>query len=358
MREEQEAAARTGGCTGGRGTMSISGVAREAGVSPSTVSRFLRGQLRLSGATEDRIRAAMQATGYSAPRREILHLGLVIPELSNPYFAQLTQALTDAAHHRDLEVSVFVSDGREDRERRIVAHCAQDGDAGLDALVFVSMTGSSAVLEEVPRSLPFVVLDERLDGEASRGMSFVGAESFEGGYQATTFLLSRGHRRIVHVAGPGRLGSARERLRGYLRALRDAGVEPDPRLVLEGPYSESFGASALSQILRLEDSPTAVFAASDVVAVGMAAAAPMHGVRIPDDLSVIGFDGIEQASWVTPRLSTVVQPFGELARSALDEIEALSGGAEPRARVLPMELRIAESVAGPRAAESDEARHR
>lgn len=327
--------------------MSISAVAREAGVSTSTVSRFLKGQLRVNAGTEERIRAAMQATGFAVPRRGVQHLGLVIPELSNPYFAQLTQAVTDAAHHRDAEVSVLVSDGREERERRIVAQCVEDG-SGIDALVFVSMTGSSAVLDEVPEGFPFVVLDERLDGDRAEAHSFVGSEGFEGAYQATTFLLSRGHRRIGHVAGPGRLGSARERLRGYLRALRDAGIEPDPRLVFEGPYSESFGASALSQVMRLEEIPSAVFAASDVVAVGIAAAAPMHGVRIPEDLSVIGFDGIEQVAWVTPRLSTVVQPLAELARSALDEIEALADGTDPAVRLLPMKLRIAESVASAR----------
>ncbi|GAA1486583.1 LacI family DNA-binding transcriptional regulator [Brachybacterium fresconis] len=327
--------------------MSISAVAREAGVSTSTVSRFLKGELRLSAETEARIREAMTATGFSLPRRRVQHLALVIPELSNPYFAQLTQAVTDAAHHRDLEVSVLVSDGLEARERRIVAKCARGGGLGIDAVVFVSMTGSGALLAEVPDDFPFVTLDERLDGELTEHRSFVGADNFEGAYQATTFLLSRGHRRIAHVAGPGHLGSARDRLRGYLRAVRDAGLEVDPQLVLEGTYSEPFGAHALSRILRLEDRPTAVFAASDVVAVGMAAAAPMHGIRIPQDLSLVGFDGIEQGSWVTPRLSTVVQPLEEIARHALDLVDAANDGAEPTAHVLPMELRIAESVAAP-----------
>lgn len=327
--------------------MSISAVAREAGVSTSTVSRFLKGQLQLSAETEARIRAAMEATGFEAPRTGVRHLALIIPELANPYFAQLTQALTDAAHHRDLEVSVLVSDGLETRERKIVAQCARGGGLGVDAAVFVSMTGSSALLADVPDDFPFVVLDERLEGSRAERRAFVGADNFEGAYQATTFLLSRGHRRIAHVAGPGHLGSARDRLRGHLRALRDADIEPDPALVLEGPYSESFGASALSQVLRLAEPPTAVFAASDIVAVGLSGAAPMHGVRIPGDLSLIGFDGIEQGTWVTPRLSTVVQPLAELARGALDLVDAASSGAEPTARVLPMELRIAESVAGP-----------
>jgi DNA-binding LacI/PurR family transcriptional regulator len=329
--------------------MSISAVARSAGVSPSTVSRFLKGQLRLSEETTARIHRAMQDTGFSIPRTGIRTLHLVIPELSNPYFAQLAQALTDAAHLRDLDVAVHVSGGREARERKIVAQCAFEGAASGAAAVFVSMTGSSTVLADVPADFPFVVLDERLDGQLAAQRPFVGSDNFEGAYQATTALLSRGHRRIAHVAGPGKLGSARERLRGYLQALRDARIETDPSLVLEGPYSESFGANALSRIVRLKDVPTAVFAASDVAAVGITATAPMHGIRIPNDLSVIGFDGIRQGAWVTPRLSTVVQPLADLAGHALDEMEAVSRGAEPSARLLPMELRLGESVAQPTA---------
>ena len=264
--------------------MSITAVAREAGVSTSTVSRYLKGELQLRADTEERIRAAMSARGYSAPRREIGMLALIIPELANPYFAQLTQALTDAAHHRGLEVSVFVSDGLESRERAIVAQSARTGGGSCDAAVLVSMTGSAAVLDGVPDEFPFVVLDEKIDGELAEQRPFVGADNFEGAYQATTFLISRGHRRIAHVAGPGRLLSARDRLRGYLQALRDSGLPTDPALVLEGPYSGSFGASALSQVQRLPEPPTAVFAGSDVVAIGIASAAPMHGVRIPEDL--------------------------------------------------------------------------
>ncbi|MDN5600337.1 MAG: LacI family transcriptional regulator [Brachybacterium sp.] len=326
--------------------MSITAVAREAGVSTSTVSRYLKGELQLRADTEERIRAAMSARGYSAPRREIGMLALIIPELANPYFAQLTQALTDAAHHRGLEVSVFVSDGLESRERAIVAQSARTGGGSCDAAVLVSMTGSAAVLDGVPDEFPFVVLDEKIDGELAEQRPFVGADNFEGAYQATTFLISRGHRRIGHVAGPGRLLSARDRLRGYLQALRDSGLSTDPALVLEGPYSGSFGASALSQVQRLPEPPTAVFAGSDVVAIGIASAAPMHGVRIPEDLSLIGFDGIEQGAWVSPRLSTVVQPLQDLARNALDMVEAAMDGADPVRRLLPMELRIAESVVG------------
>ncbi|WP_122939415.1 LacI family DNA-binding transcriptional regulator [Brachybacterium sp. EE-P12] len=324
--------------------MSISAVAREAGVSTSTVSRFLKGELRVSPETEARIRTAMGSTGFTAPRSSVRHVALIIPELSNPYFAQLTQAITDAAHHRDIEVSVLVSDGLEAREHRMVSACAQSSRRGADAILFVSMTGSGALLSEVPENFPFVVIDEKLDGELAEARHFVGADNFEGSYRATTYLLSQGHRRIAHLAGPERLGSARDRLRGYLRALRDAGLATDPQLVLEGPYSESFGASALSRILRLDDPPTAVFAASDIVAVGLSSAAPMHGISIPAELSLIGFDGIEQGAWVTPQLSSVVQPLAEIAKQSLDLLRTDGTQTEPTVRLLPMELKIAGSV--------------
>lgn len=324
--------------------MSISAVAREAGVSTSTVSRFLKGELRISPETEARIQRAMEATGFEAPRSSVRHVALVIPELSNPYFALLTQAVVDAAHHRDLEVSVLVSDGLESREHRMVSACAQGSRMGADAILFVSMTGSSVLLAEVPEGFPIVVIDEQLEGPLADSRPFVGADNFEGAYRATTYLLSQGHRRIAHLAGPERLWSARDRLRGYLRAVRDAGLDTDPQLVLEGPYSESFGASALSRVLRLDEPPSAVFAASDIVAVGLSSSAPMHGVSIPDDLSLIGFDGIEQGAWVTPTLSTVAQPVAEIAKQALDLLVIGGAHGEPTARLLPMELRIAGSV--------------
>lgn len=330
--------------------MSISGVARAAGVSASTVSRYLRGQLRVQEDTEARILAAMEATGFAVPREAIRTLALVVPDLSNPYFAQLSQAIAEATHHRGLELAVLVSDGRAAREREIVRRCARGEGMAADGILFVSMTGSSSVLDDVPEAYPFVVLDEKLDGVRADQRSYVGADNLGGAYQATSFLINRGHRRIAHVGGPAALGSARERLKGYLQALQDAGIASDPNLVFEGPYSESFGAAVMPRVVRQPDPPSAVFAASDIVAVGIAAAAPLHGFRIPENLSLVGFDGILQGSWISPQLSTVVQPFADLARLALDRLDDAAAGVAPRSREMPLELRVAASAgSGPSA---------
>lgn len=325
--------------------MSMSAVAREAGLSVSTVSRFIRGELRINAETEARIRAAMETVGYEQPHVRTRTVGLIVPDLANPYFSQLVQVIADVARGRGMEMLVLVSGGLEHREDELVRRCAASSE--VDGVVLISMTGSTAVLAHRPARLPLVVLDERVEESGSETCPYVGADNFEGAYQATTFLLARGHRRIAHAAGPAGLVSARDRMRGYREALADAGVHVDPALVLEGPYSEAFGASALPQLMRRAERPTAVFAASDIVAIGIAAAAPMVGVRIPEDLSLIGFDGIDVGAWLTPRLTTVVQPLAELARGALDALEAESGASGAGSLLVPMQVRIAESVARP-----------
>ena len=325
--------------------MSISAVARHAELSVSTVSRFLRGELRVSARTEERIRAAMEATGYRARPQPGRTVALIVPELSNPYFSQLAQEFADVAAARDVEVQILVSGGHQSRERSLLSKAVASSE--VSAVVFVSMSGSAEVLETVPRNTPLVVFDERMEDDAGATRPFAGADNLGGAYQATAYLLSNGHRRIAHLGGPGALDSARQRLRGYRQALQDHGLAVDPHLVFEGPYSEAFGASVLPRLLRLKDRPTAVFAGSDIMAVGLAAAAPMHGVSIPADLSLIGFDGIEVGSWITPRLSTVVQPYEQLAQRALDHVEAAWTGRAVNPGLLPMQVRIAESVGRP-----------
>lgn len=325
--------------------MSISLVARHAGLSPSTVSRYLRGQLNVSAETEERIREAMRVTGHSGAAGALSSVGLIVPELSNPYFAQLAQALSDAAHQRGLELTLHVSDGLEAREARILQRLS--GPGGADAAIAISMTRGGGILEGLRAGFPFVVLDEKLDAQGADRLPFVGADDVDGAVQATAALVSRGHRRIAYIAGPEHLESTRRRQRGYAQALADAGISFDPALVFNGPYSEAFGSNALARLLHLPLRPTAVFASSDVVAAGIAAAAPRHGVHIPEDLSLIGFDGIAQGSWITPRLSTVGQPFDGLARTALDLAEAARRGEPPSAVLLPMQLLAAESVAAP-----------
>lgn len=323
--------------------MSISAVARAADLSVSTVSRYLRGELRVNPDTEARILGAMEHTGFESPRLGLRRLALIVPELANPYFSQLAQAIADATASRGLGLQVLVSNGLASRETALMAECAASPE--VDGVMLVSMTGRASPLHSLPGDFPVVILDERIHDESSR--PFVGVDNFGGAYQATSYLLSRGHTSIVHAAGPSTLDSARDRLEGYRTALRDRGIEADPNLIIEGPYAEAFGESVLTRLLRLDDAPTAVFCGSDIVAIGMIAAAPMYGVSIPRDLSLVGFDGIPQGEWVTPRLTTVTQPIEALARRVLETIESGPTSGQAAEVRLPMQIRVAGSVAPP-----------
>ncbi|WP_431834788.1 LacI family DNA-binding transcriptional regulator [Helcobacillus massiliensis] len=322
--------------------MSLTKVAQKAGVSVSTVSRYVRGELQVQPGTARRIDAAIHEVGLKRNRRRLSSVLLVLPELSNPYFAHLAQTIAEAATRRSLRVLIAVSGGSPQREEEIVGRATASTE--VDSAIFVSMSGDHAVLETVPAHFPLVVLDESLASVRGESWSYVGADHYGGAYQAVQYLLSKGHTLIAHVGGPAALASARERHRGYVDALTDRGIEPRADLFRAGPYSEAFGAASLPVFMRMKERPTAVFCASDIAAIGLLAASRSSEVHIPTDLSVIGFDGIPVGAWTSPQLATVVQPYLELAHEALDSIEHRWRGETKRSVSLPMVVSAGESV--------------
>lgn len=322
--------------------MSLSAIARRVGVSTSTVSRYVKGELRVSPTTEAKIRAVMEELGYEGAGGPERAVALVIPELTNPYFAELAEQFAVQASRRGLETSIQISGGSVRREVALLEQTSRT--ASIGGTVFVSMGGDPEALRSVAPGHPVVILDERLEGTDVG--PYVGADSRGGAYQATTYLISLGHKCIAHLAGPLNLESSQRRRQGYEEALRDHGLEPRADLVEHGPYSESFGANVLPTLMRRPEPPTAVFACSDIVAIGLMSAADMHGLSIPEDLSVVGFDGIGVGAWLRPRLATVVQPYEEMVQRTLDLIAASRAGNSPATEeLLPMLLRPAESAA-------------
>lgn len=322
--------------------MSITAVARHANLSVSTVSRFLKGELRVSPATEARIQDAMVATGFRQEDPGVRRLAVIVPELTNPFFSTLCQALVVASAARGVITSFHVSGGVVRNEAALCESCALD--SRVDGIVIMSLTGDGRVLDGVPRDFPVVVLDERLEG-VRHERSYVGSDDFGGAYQATSYLVTMGHRSVAFASGPAELRSSQERRSGYLKALADNKISVDHSLIFEGQYSEAHGAAALLATMRHPARPTAIFAGSDIVAIGVMSAAGTHGVSIPGDLSLIGFDGIDVTAWLSPPLSTVEQSFDTMARAALDCLDAASQGQHPVAVTLPMRFLSRASVA-------------
>lgn len=331
--------------------MTLTRVAQHAQVSTSTASRYLRGQLKVAPETAARIDAAVRELDYVAPSPEpsaTEHpvIALVVPEMVNPFFAALADELAEAAAVDGASLVVGITGQQARRESSISDLVAST--AGIDGLIYVGMHRENARLSSaIADGLPVVVLDEEIERTAE--VDTVAVDNYGGAYQATSYLAQLGHQRIAHIAGPEELSTTRDRCRGYRDAMRDAGLNVDEGLVLHGPYTEQFGASVFPYLTGAKHRPSAVFAGSDIAAVGMLAAAELHGLRIPEDLSIIGCDGIRVGEWLRPKLTTLRQPMDELARAALELIRARidAPNRAPRTRTFPLQLVIRGSAVAP-----------
>jgi DNA-binding LacI/PurR family transcriptional regulator len=328
----------------------ISDVATAAGVATSTVSRYLSGKLSVTADTERRIRAAADALGYVANhsartlasgRTDVV--GLVVPELSNPFFAVLADLIVDEAAQRGLAVLVGSTRGNQSRESNYSDRLA----SGLvDGLIYVGMHRTNDRLASVVRAgLPVVVADEPLNGLPE--VDTVVVDNFAGAFQATSYLLGLGHGRVAYVGGPPELYSAQERLRGYTAALHRVGQDIDKNLIQSGSYTEEFGVNVLPHLLSQGRPPTAIFAASDFIALGLLRAAETYSLDVPGDLSLTGFDDIPLNSRLRPRLTSVAQPVDQIARVCIDLLVARirTPGATPQTRTLPVTLTVRDSAA-------------
>ncbi|WP_406635001.1 LacI family DNA-binding transcriptional regulator [Amycolatopsis sp. WGS_07] len=324
--------------------MSLAKVAREAGVAVSTVSRYVRGELNVATDTARRIDAALSAEGHPPVQKQAtgLSLGLVVPSLENPYFSALADAVVDAAAADGIDVFTALTGSSPSRERASVERLMRLPD--VSGLIYLGMnTTNEAFANRLPGDFPVVFLDEYVKAAGQR-IAHITANSFGGAFQATTHLLSLGHRLIAHVGGPAGLRTADQREAGYRAALKAYGVEANESLIVRGAFSSAFGMNFFAHMARADATPTAVFTASDIAAVGLLEAARRAGISVPKDLSVIGCDGIALGEWTSPRLTTVAQPTEDMARKAVDEITRLAAGIAPADHVLSMQLVVREST--------------
>ena len=330
----------------------IQEVARAAGVAPSTVSRYLNGQLRVSPATEARMLDAVRDLGYvpnaqarNLARRRSGVVGFVVPEISNPYFGAIADYVVDAVERHGLLVLLCSTRSQAVREASYIDLLAS---GAIDGMLYLGSFRSNERLAAAIRGgLPVVVIDEPIADVP--GVHTVVMDDYAGGYQAASYLVALGHRRIAFVSGPAELASVQERRRGYEDALRKGGIDPAEQLMLAGHFTEQFGMSALPRLLAAPEPPTAAFVASDYIALGMLSAAETHGVRVPADLSVVGFDDIRFSQYVRPRLTTIRSPLERLAQLGVELLFDRLAGEDSgvRTEVLPVELIVRESAGPP-----------
>jgi DNA-binding LacI/PurR family transcriptional regulator len=325
---------------------SLRDVAQRAGVSLATASRVASGSLAVRPETRERVEEAMRELLYVPPGRKPATgaIGLLIPELSNPIFPAIAQAMEARATEAGLATILCNTASAAFREADYV-HMLLD--RRVDGMIFISceMTHLAGAHEHYDRLVDegarLVFVNGALDG---LDVPCVSVDERHAGYIATQHLISLGHERIGFVAGPADYLPTREKAAGRAEALRQAGLTDG--LISHGDFSFEGGRRALCTLLAGGD-PTAVICSSDVIALGVVQEARAAGLRVPEDLSVVGFDGIDAASWVDPPLTTVEQPIKAIAATAVDLLRSVI--AEPttfRPRVLLQpKLRVGSSTA-------------
>lgn len=298
--------------------VTIKDVAREASVSVATVSRVLNGAGVVRAETARRIRDvahALRYTPHSGARSLITSkthtIGVLLPDLYGEFFSEMIRGIDEAA--RASEHHILVSRAYAGRSEIEEAMRAMRG--RVDGVVVMSPEVDAGCLGNVPVNLPIVLLCS-----AVRGAEFdsVTIQNYRGAKEIVGYLISLGHRDIAIINGADGTFDASERLRGYRSALKEAGICPVPTLARNGEFTEAGGYAATMSLLTETVRPTAIFAANDSMAIGALSALRKSGIRVPEDMSVAGFDDIPLARYMDPPLSSVKVPIAELGARAVD----------------------------------------
>lgn len=328
---------------GGRAT--IRDVAAQAGVSVATVSKVINRRYGVSAATLDRVQRVVDELGYqssivasSLRSHRTNVVGVLVADLE-PFSTELLKGAARAVRGTGYELVIYSAGGtaaeRVGWERRYLSRL---GGTLIDGAVLVTPTVVGA-----PTGLPVVAIDPHTGASP---VPTVAADNLRGAELATEHLLALGHRRIAFIGGRADLESARLRLAGYERALATAAVPLLPELVVEGDFSQERSRELAAALLGRHDPPTAVFASNDLAALGVLDAAAAAGVRVPAELSVVGFDNVPESVLSRPALTTVAQPLQEMGHRALTMLLAqLRGEQVDDHVVLPTELVLRDSTA-------------
>ncbi len=289
-------------------------VAEKAGVSTSTVShvinntRMVRAEVRARVLSLiDEMRYIPSAVARSLKNARTQTIGIMIPNNSNPYFAELIQGAEDAAFK--LGYNIILCNAYDDA-RKQVAYIRVLLEKRIDGLILAAC-GSDDELTMLLRDqdIPIVLVDREVSGVDA---DFVEADHERGGYLATNYLIGLGHRQIACVSGPVNLPPSRNRVVGYMRALKEAGIPIRLDYLMRSDFTSEGGFVAFQKLLALPQPPSAIFASNDLMAIGGLCAASEAQVRVPEQLSVIGYDDVALASFSTPRLTTMAQPKYEM----------------------------------------------
>ncbi|NGQ97254.1 catabolite control protein A [Brevibacillus sp. SYP-B805] len=300
--------------------VTIYDVAREAGVSMATVSRVVNGNPNVKPTTRKKVMAAIERLGYrpnavarGLASKRTTTVGVIIPDVSSLLYSELARGIEDIATMYKYNIILCDSDQRLEKELQLINTLLEKQ---VDGLLFMGAEVKEDHLHAFSTATVPTVLAATRDPDNI--LPAVSIDHFQAAYDATQALIARGHKRIGMIASPPSdpLGGLM-RLEGYKKALADAGIPEDEELIVSGNYRYDSGLRGMASFLKLSAPPTAVFAASDEMAIGAIHAVQDAGLSVPDDIEIIGYDNIRLAEMVRPRLTTVVQPIYDIGAVAM-----------------------------------------
>jgi DNA-binding LacI/PurR family transcriptional regulator len=335
-------------------TISIKDIAKEMNISFSTVSRALNNSPRIKSETREQIQRKATEMGYlpSAVARSLVTrrtntIGVVVTQITDLFFAEVIQGIEETALNYGYNVILTNSDGIPEHELAAIQNLRE---RRVDGIILVAACASKESKEQLFSSpgvaTPIVIINNVHQEHVGYSVE---TDNAGGGQIATQHLLDLGHRRIAYIAGPDNEWDGVERQEGYEQTLRAAGLSIDPALIVRGSNRPEGGMAAMQQLLALPSPPTAVFCYNDATALGAMRAAHTAGRRIPEDISVVGFDDIALASFFEPPLTTIAQAKQEMGSKAMQLVlDLLAGERVTDNTVLPSELIVRESTGAPK----------
>ncbi len=324
-------------------------VAERAGVSITTVSHVVNETRPVSDELRGRVLAAIQELGYQpntlarSLRRGKTHtIGMIIPDNANPFFAEVSRGVEDTSFEHGYSVILCNSDGDLDKELLYTSVLAEKR---VDGIIFVAAGVSTEHIRDLQaQRIPLVVVDRDIPDVA---VDSVLTDNARGGELATRHLLELGHRRIGCITGPSDVTPSADRVTGYRRVLEAFGVPVDERLIVKGDFRCESGYRTTHSLLAMGNPPTAIFACNDMMAIGVICEALELGLRVPGEVSVVGFDDVRLASFTNPPLTTVAQPKYEMGtvatRLLIERMHDLDMPA--RRRVFDVSILVRQSTA-------------
>jgi LacI family transcriptional regulator len=329
-------------------TTTLEDIARQAGVSPSTVSRVLNGSKRVAGDKRALVLAAIEEHQYrpnalarGLVRGRTMLVGVLAQDIGSPFFAKMVsgieRGLAPTTYRPLLTTTHWQTEDQEDEARSLQLLLERR----VDGLIVLGSHIPDHELHAAAAHIPLVVVARRVQGLESQCL-YIDNEG--GGYRATRYLIGLGHRRIAHVSGTPGHPDAIDRLAGYRRALAETGLPIDERLIVEGRFTEETGLAALEELLARGERFTAIFTANDQLAYGVMLGLFNHGYRIPADISLVGFDDQFLSAYTLPPLTTVHHPTLELGQAAAESLVRRLDGKEPMLPHFAAELIIRKSA--------------